>query len=276
MDALTREERLGNLLDFEEEDFARQIEWFLHKRKRVGLGSILLNIARIERTRAIHAYFIKNNIVALKQHCHLATKLSLASVGQNGGANFEVATDFLYALLSDNLDAISALAQVEVPELLKERNNPLNSRSYVYMLQLAIRGEDENLREMIAKVSKNGRKPVRIESQEGKDFFSLLLKRDQVGLEECIGKHASIRSPEPRIENFMSFQGALEAKLCWFRDIPVNIDSPWVQMELMPMRPLERYDDVYDFLKPGWVPPPQGVIADLSRRLTKAFGKKSR
>lgn len=276
MSALAREERLGNLLDFEEEDFPRQIEWFLYKRKRVRLGSILLNIARIERTRAIHAYFILNNMAALKQHCYLATKLSLASVGQNGGANFEVATDFLYALLSDNLDAISALAQVEVPELLKERNNPLNSRSYVYMLQLAIRGEDENLREMIAKVAKNGRKPVRIESQEGRDFFSLLLKRDQVGLEECIGKHASIRSPEPRIENFMSFQGALEAKLCWFRGIPVKIDSPWVQMELMPMRPLERYDDVYDFLKPGWVPPPQGVIADLSRQFTKAFGKKSK
>ena len=276
MDALTREERLGNLLAFEEEDLPRQIEWFLHKRKRVRLGAILLNIARLERTRAVHAYFVHHNIAALKQHCYLATRLGLASVGQDGGANFEIATDFLYALLSDNRDAISALAQVEVPALLKERNNPLNSRSYVYMLQLAIRGEDENLRGMIAKVAKNGRKPVRVESEEGRDFFSLLLKRDQVGLEECISKHARIKSPEPRIENFMSFQGTLEAKLCWFKGIPVKIDSPWLQMELMPMRPLERYDDVYDFLKPGWVPPPQGVIADLSRRLTKVFGKKTK
>ena len=276
MSALTREERLCNLLAFEEAELPRQTEWLLYRRNRVRLGSILLGIAGLERVRAVHAYFVNHEIDALKQHCYLATKLSLESIGQDGGGNLEVATDFLYALLSDNRDTIYALAQVEVPALVKERNNPLNSRSYVYMLQFAIRGEDENLREMIAKVAKNGRKPVRIESQEGRDFFSLLLKRDQVGLEECIGKHASIRSPEPRIENFMSFQGALEAKLCWFRGIPVKIDSPWVQMELMPMRPLERYDDVYDFLKPGWVPPPQGVIADLSRRFTKAFGKKSK
>lgn len=275
MGVLTREERLGNLLAFEQAELPRQIEWFLYRRNRVRLGSILLHIAGLERVRAVHAYFVEHDVDALKQHCYLATKLTLASVGQNGGANFEVATDFLYALLSDSHDAISALAHVEVPALLKERNNPLNSRSYVYMLQLAVRGEDENLREMIARVAKNGRKPARIESEEGRDFFSLLLKRDQVGLEECISKHARIKSPEPRIENFMSFQGALEAKLCWFKGIPVKIDSPWVQMELMPMRPLERYDDVYDFLKPGWVPPPQGVVADLCRKFTKAFAKKS-
>ena len=59
MGAFTREEKLCNLLAFGEEDFPRQIEWFLHKRKRVKLGAILLNIARIERTRAAKLCWFK-------------------------------------------------------------------------------------------------------------------------------------------------------------------------------------------------------------------------
>ncbi|WP_183031975.1 hypothetical protein [Cupriavidus sp. UME77] len=68
-------------------------------------------------------------------------------------------------------------------------------------------------------------------------------------------------------EHFMSFLGALEAKLCWFKGIPVKIDSPLVPMELMAIRPIAHYDDVYDFIKPGWVPPSQGLIGKMSRWL---------
>lgn len=266
MDVVTREERLSNLLAFQEVDLPRQVEWFLYRRKQVRLGSILTGMAGCERTRAIYAYFVKRDVTALRQNCYLATKLILASVDEDGGASFSVGGDFLYALLSDNRDVINALARVETPELLKERHNPLSSRSHVYMLQLAIRGEDEILEEMIAKFAKNGRKAKRSEAAEGKDFFSLLLQRDRVGLQELIQtKHAQIKSANPYEEDFMSFLGTLEAKLCWFKGIPVEINSPLVPMELMALKPLERYDDVYDFLKPGWVPPRQGLLGKVSR-----------
>ncbi len=138
------------------------------------------------------------------------------------------------------------------------------------MLQLAIRGEDEALRTMVEKIAKHGRKPLREECAEEKDFYSLLLKRDKVALEKLIQeKHAPIKSHDPIDEDFMSYFGTLEAKLCWYRGIPVEIDHPLVPMELMPIRPLAAYDDVYDFLKPGWVPPPQGLMGKLSRWIGK-------
>jgi hypothetical protein len=40
-------------------------------------------------------------------------------------------------------------------------------------------------------------------------------------------------------------------------------------MHLMPVKPLVHYDDVYDFLKPGWVAPSAGLLARVSRWLKR-------
>jgi hypothetical protein len=273
MTELSREIRLENGLQFEEGYLPIAIRKFLYQRNKVMLGAVLRSIVAHANTKAIYAYFVEHDIAKCKQYFYIATRLTLASVGLAGGACFELGSDFLYALLSDNREVIDALAAVETPELLKERGNPLSGRSQIYMIQLAIMGKDEILREMITKMAKNGRKCDRIDAAAGKDFFSLLLNQDKRGLEELIlSKHANIKSFDPRDEDFMSFLGTLEAKLCWFRGIPVEIDHPLIPMELMPVRPLEHYDDVYDFLKPGWVPPRQGVIADFGRWLAKSFG----
>lgn len=270
---VSREEGLNTIKKAEEGRLPLDIGGLLYRRNKVRIGTAIRNIAEFARTNAIYAYFVKHDISACKQNCYLATRLTLASVGQDGGAQFEIGNDFLYALLSDNRDVIDALSKVETPGLLRERGNPLSIRSYIYMVQLAIRDEDELLREMVAKVAKNGRKADRAEAAAEKDFFSLLLKRDQQGLEELIlSKHACIKSFDPCEEDFISFLGTLETKLCWFRGIPVEIDHPLIPMELMPVKPLEHYDDVYDFLKPGWVPPRQGVIADFGRWLAKSVG----
>ena len=269
MDTRTREQKLCDLLAAEEDYVPFAIEAFLYRRKQVRLGSVLRSLMGTARVRAIHAYYVKNDISAFKQNAYLATRLSLASVGQDGGSTFEVADDLFYALLSDSSGAINAMAAVEVPQLLQSRMNPLHSRFYVYMLQMAIRGENEIVQQMIRKVATNGRKPERIEAAAGRDFFSLLLKRDQAGLEERIKtKHAKPKNQDVETENFLSFFGTLEAKLCWLKGIPVQIDSPWVPMELMPVQPLDHYDDVYDFLKPEWVPPRQGLFGKISRWLS--------
>ncbi|MCR8961059.1 immunity 49 family protein [Variovorax sp. S2] len=255
MNNLTREQGLQNVLNAEEASLPRQMDWFLHRRKSVRLGSILCGLAGLSETRGVHAYFIEGNAQAMKQHFYVASKLKLASLGQDGGADFSLPGDCFYALLSDNIEIINAMANVENPQLIRERGNPLTGRFELHMLQLAIRDEHEALQTKIEKMAKNGRKPWREECAKGEDFYSLLLKRDKAGLERLIqDKHARIKSVDVRIEDFMSYLGTLEAKLCWLKGIPVQIESPLVPMELMPIEPLAHYDDEYEFLKPGWVP----------------------
>ncbi|WP_083245049.1 hypothetical protein [Paraburkholderia nodosa] len=263
---LSREQKLLNVLGAEEKASHRQIEWFMHRRKTASLGSILCGLAGYARNSAIHAYFIERDLEKCKQNFYLASKLVLASVGQNGGASFEVGRDIQIALLSDCEEIVKEIACLETADLVRDRNNPLNSRFHVYMLQMAIRGEDQTVHAMIEKIAKHGRNPLRAECAQGRDFFSLLLKGDREGLGDLIQKkHAFIKGSGDVAEEFMSYRGTLESKLCWYRGVRVEIEHPLVPVELMPVRPLAHYDNVYDFLKPGWVPPPQGFLGKLSR-----------
>ena len=167
----------------------RQIDWFLHRRKKVRLGSILNGLAGLSETRGVHAYFIEDNAQAMKQHFYVASRLKLASIGQDGGAEFSLAGDLFYALLSDNIEIINAMASLETPQLIRERGNPLSGRFDLHMLQLAIRDEHDALQAKIQKLAKNGRKPWREECANGEDFYSLLLKRNKAGLEKLIQKN---------------------------------------------------------------------------------------
>lgn len=264
-----REVGLLNVLRSEEAREARQLEWFLYRRDHVKLGAILRSLAGLAQTRGLHAYFMGKSIVGLKQNFYVASKLTQESIGRAGGADFEIAVDLLFALLSDHAELINEFACLETPELLKERDNPLNSRFHVHMWQLAIRGDYDALHSKIEKVAKHGRKPERAESAAGRDFFSLLIKEDQPALEHLIqNRLARIQGRGAFFEDFMAYPAMIETKLCWVKGICVQIDNPRVPMELMPVKPLDGYDDVYEFLKPGWVPPRQGVIGKVSRWLS--------
>lgn len=268
MDMRSREEKLNQLLTWKEGEISRDIDSILYQRNRIRLGAVLLGLARTLQTRAVHAYFVKQDPVACRQNCYLASKLILASVDQDGGPAFETAIHILYALLSDSSEAIRSMAYVETPSFIGEREKPTASQFYVYMLQLAMRHDDAALQRMIELGSHKGNINHRQEFAEGRDFFSLLLKRDQTGLEDLIGsKHARIKNSDAITEDFIAVSATLEAKLCWLRGIPVQVNHHLVPMELVHVRPLPNYDDVYEFLKPGWVPPPQGAFADLVRRI---------
>lgn len=246
----------------------RSIEDVVFRRDKVSLGAVLCFMSRLPESRGIYEYFVNANKFALKQEFYLRSKLVLASVGHAGGASFEVDTDFLFALLSDNMNIIRSMAEIETPEIISQRDNPKNPRFHVYMLQQAILGNDEKLNEMLDDAFKYGGKKIREEHERGENFFSLLINKDKSSLENIIqNKHAKIKSSLPVISDYMAVRATIETKLCWLRGIPVSIDSHRVPMDLMPIEPLENYDDVYDFLKSGWIAPKLSVIDRLKRWL---------
>ena len=265
-------DRFKNLLSIFEGGVPDSVDSYMYRRKQMRLGAVLTTLAEHARVSAIYGFFVERNLDKFKQNCYLASRLALASIGQDGGASFCVGGELLYGMLSDNEKVIAAIAVAETEELIRQRNGPTLTAFHVHMIQLALRGDDGALLSKIEKVAKNGRKPDRADSAAGKDFFSLLLKREQAGLENFIQtRSARIKSSDVAEEDFFSYLGVLQTKLCWIRGIPVQIDSPLVPMALMPVRPLAHYDDVYEFLAPGWVPPPQGVVADILRWLKRQF-----
>lgn len=231
-------------------------------------------LASEHRVRAMQAKYVEGDDAGFRQHMHVASLLEIKSIElKDSDANFQNGIDapltgpavFWYALFSDSPHVIDAMARLEPAYYSRHRDAPLNPQFIVHMWQLAILGDDETLSEKVQKLAKNGRKPWHKDCAEGVDFFSLLMRADKAALEAHITKDAKLPNDDPITGDFFTYLATFKAKLCWYRGIEVQIDSPRVPMDLMPVRPLAHYDDLYDFLQPGWVPPPQGLLAKMGR-----------
>lgn len=260
----TPAEKARNLAEIAKERMSNLIEKIRFRRKPIDLRRCYEILAGDHLGIGVCDYFVDDNIRSFKQHLHVASKLELVAIQLDSYQRFTMGQEIFYALLSDNPTLIDTIAKLEPPYFMEGRSNPLHSEFRVHMYQLAIQGDFEALQAKVERLAKNGRKKERELPAQGKDFFSLLMRDDKQGLEDLIGQHARVKAQNPLFEDFMCFQGTLEAKLCWFKGIPVQIDSPLLPMGLMPVQPLVHYDDVYDFLQPGWEPPAQGLIAKVS------------
>lgn len=253
-------ERERRVLEYRLEHMPHVIDKIRFRRKPLVLENCYSHLASDHVGQGIYDYFVKGNLQSLKQNLHVACKLELASIALKDYQRFTVGSEIFFALLSDSPTVIDTIAKLEPPYFVGSRANPLNFTFIVHMYQLAIQGDYEALQTKVDRLSKNGRKKERLLATKGQDFFSLLMRGDKQGLEDFIEQQAEVKSEMTSIQDFMCYQGTLQAKLCWFKGIQVQIDSPLLPMGLMPIEPLAHYDEVYDFLAPAYVPPKVGLI----------------
>ncbi|AJC23274.1 hypothetical protein RO07_11770 [Pandoraea pulmonicola] len=256
-------------LQFSLDHMPQVIEKIRYRVKPISLENCYSSLANDHLVIGLFEYFINQNSERLKQNLHTACQLKLADIAIDSYQKFEVGSEILYALLSDSPGMVEEMANLKPSHFLSARDNPLHSQFQVHMWQLAIQGDYTALEAKAGHLAKNGRKADHMLAAQGKDFFSLLMRADKSGLESLIRQHADVCSRDALTEDYLSYLATIEAKLCWYRGIPAEIDHPLVPMDLMPIRPLAHYDDVYDFLYPDWVPPTQGLMWKLSRLLGK-------
>src|ERR1700744_310562 len=119
--------KLENLLAFHEKRLPEVLEDIRYNRKGVRKGIALRSVVQYEYARGIYAFFIEDNIEKCKQCFYSASRLTLASVGLDGGASFEVGTDLQIALLSDSPEVIDLISNVQTSALIAARDNPRTS-----------------------------------------------------------------------------------------------------------------------------------------------------
>ena len=217
----------------------------------------------------MHAYFVMGDVELLKQHFHVASRLHAVSMNDDGGPTTFQFLSFLVALLSDSPTVIESFSTREPREYVSARDDPRYSQFHAHMFQLVLQDNRALLREKIAIATRKAGKRYREEFAAGRDLYSLLLAHDKTGLELRLDRLARIKSVNPWIEDFIAGAAMVEAKLCWLKGIPVEINNPLIPMALLPVQPLAHYDDVYDFLRPGWKPPLQGALGKLLSRLRR-------
>jgi len=258
-------ETIVKLSQFSEAHLDKTLERIYFHRNSSSLWFMMKRVEDHALTKGMYGYYIDDDASVLKQWFHVATKVRLA----NKWDELETWGFLLHALLSDHEEIIEAAARASSEKLRQSGTNPLYPEFHVRMIQQAILDDDDGVRMNISKLAKNGEKRYRKPAAAGTDFYSLLLERDQEGLQRLVQESAKIKSDDVLFENNMSYLGTLQAKLCWRRGIEIQVDSPLVPMELMPIRPLESYEDVYDFVDPNWMPPRQGMLGKIERWFRK-------
>lgn len=258
------------------ENLAYDIRYIRNKDK---LGGGLFLMASEHESLGIHAYFGDKDIASMKQHFHVAAKLNVASAGLRWGETLSTGASLVYVLLSDSSEVIQSYARLEPnDEFIKQRENPKALQFYVHMTQLAIRDEQDALRVKISIAAQKSGKKLREEFASGQDFFSLLLNRDKKMLEELITRKANewqaiikrgSATGNPLSERFLASIATEYAKICWLKGIEVEIEHPLVPMELLPVKPLDHYDDIYDFLASDWVPPKPSFLQRIKHLFTR-------
>ncbi|HNV52503.1 MAG TPA: immunity 49 family protein [Tenuifilaceae bacterium] len=86
------------------------------------------------------------------------------------------------------------------------------------------------------------------------EFYKALLARDKAKMEEVLEKLVSHKTHKKRNDNpilnqYISLPALGYAKLAWRKGIEVEVNSPLVPKELLPIKPNESYEIPYDFLK---------------------------
>ena len=246
------------------------IEKIRYRIKPIDLGGCYSLLSGYHQRLGVYDYFVEGHIYDLKQHFYTANQLEQACVGlESHSPTLATHHTFLYGLLSDSPAVINWLKTADSDQMRQERDNPRLPWFYNHMTQLVLLDKWDALPAKIEKAAQKAGKGLREKFASGQDFHSLLLKRDKTGLEQLLTNEARKRQGDPLLEDWIAEASTWRAKLCWLKGIPVQIDSPLVPMELMPIQPLAHYDDVYDFLQPGWVPPSQGIVGRVSRWLKR-------
>lgn len=168
-----------------------------------------------------------------------------------------------YCILSDNEPLIQRYAKLRYQ---RDVNAELNMDEMVTIGELPIwcntvqffmandtAGVERNLNIIETKTLKT--LPKKEEGlKDDYEFYKSLNSGDKSKMEEVLEKLLSPkihkkRNDNPILNQYISLPALGYAKLAWRKGIEVEVNSPLVPKELLPIQPLEKYEIPYDFLK---------------------------
>lgn len=210
------------------------------------------------KVHGLYSFFVQKDLVAAKQWFYLAARLQYESRDKPGGWVVWTIADFEWALLSDSSDVISLYARLGGEEITRKMDNPKNPEFRISHFQAAIRGNYELVerlsRELIMKCRGGN-----VWQKHEAEFYLGLVEGNKEKMELALnalveGNLLRKISRNAISEDFLAWPAIIFAKLAWIKGYQVSINSSLVPRELLAVSPLSSYDDIYSFLKPGWVP----------------------
>ncbi|SHH63130.1 Imm49 family immunity protein [Massilia sp. CF038] len=254
---VSRSRGIAKLFDNLKSDYQGAIDYLNSgSGSRRGCLNIVTSYAE---TKCLLAWFADGDLQAHKQWAYVAAKLG-RMIYQTTPAEWYPAYSHLYALLSDHPDIVNWYRQHTVSYFVAgeadDRDNPKMAAFHGYQTLLALNGKWDLLAqrsEQILGMNVTKDKRFLIDHR----FYLALAKGDQAEMESVLRTLTSptiarVRNFEHAFaftENLIATHATVFAKIAWRHGFEVELDTPWVPREWLPILPLERYDDPWDFMK---------------------------
>ena len=225
--------------------------------KNTGLGFRFLEIDYAIKAIKDHKF------LRAKQHFFNASLLDEIAVSKFNNNQFSYGLALTaYPLLSDNNELIKRYAKLRyqpwgkmkgMEENIKLGKSDIWCNTVQLFMDNDFSGVKENLDIIealtIPKLPKN-QQELKIDYE----FYKALLTKNKTKCEEVLEKLVSPKIHKKRNINeihaqYISLPALGYAKLAWRKGIEVDVNSPLVPKDLLPIQPLDYYEIPYDFLK---------------------------
>ena len=223
--------------------------------RRGCLGNLSVGVEPM----SLRAWFKDHDLRGFKQWAYVAAKVNRMIFQMEPGSWFP-AYEHLYALMSDCEAMVDWYRQHRVSYFLegeiKDRDNPKQAAFHGYQALLALNGKWDLLRQRCEQILSADLKRDRKFLVDHR-FYLALANGDKAGMEAALNELTSPKVARIRnfalafgfTENLIATHATIYAKIAWRHGYEVEVDSPWVPKEWLPIQPLDHYEDPWPFMQ---------------------------
>ncbi|MET3495130.1 Imm49 family immunity protein [Variovorax boronicumulans] len=245
---------------------ARQFdEWEENDRPEVmiatGRGSrdgCIQALESLHRARAIVAWFGNGRLDAFKQESYVASKLMYIRQKEGNELGVMREQEYFHCLMSDCLPLIDRFMSLEPLSdyTWKRVRNPQEHVFRHYQMTLALRGDWTELARRAQEqldAEPKGLKRFMVDQR----FYLALARGDKPGMETALAELTSSKVAKVRNDQlefgfthfFIGTHATMYAKIAWRAGYEVNVETPLIPKEWLPVEPPSRYEDPYPFMQ---------------------------
>lgn len=208
-------------------------------------------------------YFRDRNVLLMKQWAYVSAKLRIMLFHIFPSEDY-LSEALLWPLISDNEEVIDwfkqndAMYYTEKPSIDGgDKNNPKSWMYYRYQSWLALNQRWDELGERCERILAMQDEIKKDRSYLIDHRFYLALARGDVTqmqavlLQKCEPSQRKIRHDQESglTHNFIVSYATMFAKLAWRSGYELDLDTPWIPKEWLPVKPLDKYEDPWPFMQ---------------------------
>lgn len=210
-------------------------------------------------SKGLYTWFKNDSYIDAKKDFICASRASLLSCKAYKNPIFSF-DDVLFFLLSDSEELITWLSQ-DVGSMYKNdrdvvcRNTVNDFRYHKFNFFLALQKKWELLEKRSIYALEQGCSKKFLDDHVQYPFYVALARGDIEGMREVVldivspkRLHKQNKTVSPLSRFYLSAWGTIFTKLAMRNGYDLEIDSPWVPRECLPVEPLADYETPYDFL----------------------------